>query len=111
MFVAVEEIPVAVTALRLLISDEAHEPEIRALARSVIEQLSAPAPADGDTGGSQSTVTVTLSPPAMKITHTALKLLLDDLQREQSDERHILAQLLQKLPDEHVIRAIELGSE
>jgi hypothetical protein len=105
LFVTAEEIPVAITALRLLISDEAHEPQIRGLAREVIEQLSAPQPADG------SALTVSLSPPAMKITHTAVKLLLDDLQREQGQERRALAQILQKLPDEHAIRAIALNPE
>jgi hypothetical protein len=42
----------------------------------------------------------------MKITHTAVKLLLDDLQRGQDDERQVLWRILQKLPDEHAIRAI-----
>lgn len=102
LFVSAEENPVAVTALRLLISDEAHEPGIRALAREVIGQLISEA-AEGE-----AMLTVSLSPPAMKITHTAVKLLLDDLQREQSEERRILRQILDKLPDEHAIRAIEL---
>ncbi len=44
----------------------------------------------------------------MKITHTAVKLLLDDLQREQADEREILRAILDKLPDEHTMRAITL---
>jgi hypothetical protein len=101
LFVSPEEIPVALTALRLLISDEAHEPEIRTLARAVIDQLEVP---PEDVGA----LTVSLDPPSMKITHTALKLLRDDLQREQNEERRMLAQLLQKLPDEHAIRAIEL---
>ncbi|HEY7961245.1 MAG TPA: hypothetical protein VID29_04905 [Solirubrobacteraceae bacterium] len=99
LFVDAEEIPVATQALRLLISDEAHEPAIRTLARDVIAQL---------TPGSEELLTVTLSPPQMKITHTALHLLLDDLQREQEPERRILRRLLDKLPDEHSIRAIEL---
>ena len=45
----------------------------------------------------------------MKITHTAVRLLLNDLGREQDSERQILWQILGKLPDEHAIRAIELG--
>ena len=49
-----------------------------------------------------------LTAPQMKITHTAVRLLLDDLQREQDDERQVLWQILEKLPDEHAIRAIEL---
>jgi hypothetical protein len=102
LFVSPEEVPVAVTALRLLISDEAHEPGIRQLAREVIERLTSKPLTD------DAVLTVSLSPPAMKITHTALKLLLDDLGREQSDERRVLRQILDKLPDEHAIRAIEL---
>jgi hypothetical protein len=102
LFLNSEEAPVAATALRLLISDEAHEPGIRELARAVIEQLTTEPLTDG------ALLTVSLSPSAMKITHTAVKLLLDDLQREQSDERRILRQILDKLPDEHTIRAIKL---
>jgi hypothetical protein len=104
LFVNSEEAPVAATALRLLISDEAHEPGIRELAREVIEQLTAEPLKD------EVLLTVSLSPPAMKITHTAVKLLLDDLQREQSNERRILRQILDKLPDEHAIRAIKLDA-
>jgi hypothetical protein len=51
-------------------------------------------------------VTVPLSAPQMKITHTAVRLLLTDLQREQDAERQILWRIVEKLPDEHAIRAI-----
>ena len=44
----------------------------------------------------------------MKITHTAVKLAFDDTQREQSHERDVLRRILDKLPDEHTMRAIEL---
>jgi hypothetical protein len=44
----------------------------------------------------------------MKITHSAVRLLINDLQREQADEREILWRIVGKLPDEHVMRAIEL---
>jgi hypothetical protein len=97
-----DEVPVASLALSMLISDEAHEPQIRRLAREVLHQLAAEPGTDG-------TVTVGLSPEEMKITHTAVRLLLNDLGREQASERQILRQVLQKLPDEHAIRAIELG--
>ncbi len=53
-------------------------------------------------------LTVTLTPQQMKITHSAVRLLFNDLQREQADEREILRAILEKLPDEHVMRAIEL---
>ena len=92
---------VAASALRLLISDEAHEEQIRRLARDVLKQLDAQP--DGE-----HPLTVPLTAPQMKITHTAVRLLLNDLQREQDDERQVLWQILGKLPDEHAIRAIEL---
>jgi hypothetical protein len=96
-----DEVPVAASALRLLIADEAHQPEIRSLARAVLDRL----PAEPD---QQSILRVALSSQELKITHTAVRLLLDDLQREQHDERAVLWQILDKLPDEHAIRAIEL---
>jgi len=95
------ELEVAASALRLLISDEAHEPEIRRLAREVIDGLEAPADERGR-------VTLTLTPPQMKITHSATRGLLNDLQREQAEEREVLRGILEKLPDEHVMRAIQL---
>ncbi len=97
-----DEVPVAASALRLLFSDESHEPDIQRLAREVLAAL------DGypdDLGR----LTVALSPQQMKITHSALRLLMNDSQREQAAEREILRGILDKLPDEHVMRAIDLG--
>lgn len=96
-----DEVPVAASALRLLISDEAHEPQIRGLAREVVTQLETQPDARGR-------LTVSLSPEQMKITHSAVRLLFDDLQREQASEREILRAILDKLPDEHTMRAIVL---
>jgi hypothetical protein len=101
LFLDPPEVPVAASALRLLISDEAHEPDIRSLARDVLTGLEQPA-------NEQGMLTVTLTPPQMKITHSAVKLLLNDLQREQADEREVLKSILDKLPDEHTMRAIQL---
>jgi hypothetical protein len=101
LFLDSPEVPVAASALRLLISDEAHEPQIRRLAREVITGLEQAPDEHG-------TVTVSLTPQQMKITHSAVKLLLNDLQREQADEREVLRAILEKLPDEHVMRAIIL---
>lgn len=95
------EVPVTRTALNLLISDEAHEPPIRPLAREVLAGLDAPADEHG-------IVTVTLTPQQMKITHTAVKLLHDDLRTEHADERAALRGILDKLPDEHTMRAISI---
>jgi hypothetical protein len=96
-----EEANTAAGALRLLISDEAHEPSIRRIAREVLSELERE-PVAGQP------LEVPLSPPGMKITHTAVKLLLDDLRRDQADEQRLLRQILDKLPDEHAIRAITL---
>jgi hypothetical protein len=101
LFLDEDEVPVAASALRLLISDEAHEPQIRRLAREVIAGLEQPP-------NEQGVLTVTLEPPQMKITHSAVRLLLNDLQRGQAAEREILRSILDKLPDEHTMRAIEL---
>jgi hypothetical protein len=101
LFLDEDEVKFTASALRLLISDEAHEPQIRGLAREVIASLQA----TPDEGGK---LTVELASAQMKITHTAVKLLLDDLQRGQAEEREILRRVLDKLPDEHTMRAIQL---
>ncbi|HEV2944693.1 MAG TPA: hypothetical protein VGX26_06245 [Solirubrobacteraceae bacterium] len=95
------ETGVAATALKLLISDEAHEQQIRGLAREVLAQL------DGQPD-EHGILTVTLSSRQMKITHTALRSLYRDLGREQAGEVKRLHTILEKLPDEHVMRAITL---
>jgi hypothetical protein len=101
LFLDGPEVPVAASALRLLISDEAHEPQIRGLAREVITGLE-------QAPSGQGTLTLTLTPQQMKITHSAVRLLLNDLQRGQADEREVLRGILNKLPDEHTMRAIQL---
>jgi hypothetical protein len=102
LFLAPDEVPVLGSALRLFISDEAHQPQIRRLGREVLAALEA----DPEGSGLGRTVTVPLTPEQMKITHGAVKLLLDDLQREQAIEREVLRSILEKLPDEHTMRAI-----
>ena len=98
-----EEVPLAASALRLLISDEAHQPQIRRLAREVLTELDAAGEHEGER-----THSVALSAQQMKITHSALRLLLNDVRRDQADEMKLLQQILGKLPDEHAIRAIAL---
>jgi hypothetical protein len=99
LFLDAEEVPVAASALRLLDADEAHEPQIHRLVQEVLAALSQPP-------DKRRVLTVALVPQQMKITHSAVKLLLNDLQREQSSEREILWAILGKLPDEHTMRAI-----
>ncbi len=49
-----------------------------------------------------------LTPAQLKITHAALKSMLDDFGHEEHDVHDVIKQVLDKLPDEHAIRAIEL---
>jgi hypothetical protein len=96
-----EEVRVATTALSLLLEDERRVPEFRPHAREVLAALEAAPEAQG-------ILAVPLTPQQMKVTHTAVKLLFDDLQREQAEERDTLRAILEKLPDEHTMRAIQL---
>ena len=52
-----------------------------------------------------------LTPAQLKITHTALKSLLDDFGHEEHDVHRIVREVLDKLPDEHAIRAIDLSRD
>ena len=52
-----------------------------------------------------------LTPAQLKIVHTALKTLLDDLGHEERDVLHVVMSVLDKLPGEHEIRAINLDHE
>jgi hypothetical protein len=52
-----------------------------------------------------------LTPAQLKITHTALKSLLDDFGHEEHDVTRLIHEVLDKLPDEHSIRAIVLDDE
>jgi len=47
----------------------------------------------------------------LKIVHTALKSLFDDLGHEENDVKKVVASVLDKLPGEHEIRAIDLERE
>lgn len=52
-----------------------------------------------------------LNPAQLKLTHTALKSLLDDFGRDDADVHRVIREVLDKLPDEHAIRAIRLDDE
>jgi hypothetical protein len=54
---------------------------------------------------------VVLDAAAMKITWSALHTLLDDSARGQGDARDHLRALLERLPGEHDMRAIDLDTE
>jgi hypothetical protein len=49
-----------------------------------------------------------LTASQLKITHTALKVLRDGLGHDEHDVRVIVDEVLDKLPDEHAIRAIDI---
>ena len=87
--------------MRLLPRDEAHQPEIQALGRDVLRRL-------GGEPDERGVLSVPLTAKEMKIIFFAVRLLINDLQRGQADEREILWRIIEKLPDEHVMRAIEL---
>ncbi len=52
-----------------------------------------------------------LTPEQLKIVHTALKSLLDDFGHDEPEIHRIIHALLDKLPDEHAIRAIRIGED
>jgi hypothetical protein len=52
-----------------------------------------------------------LTAAQLKIVHTALKSLFDDLGRDQHDVKDVVAAVLDKLPSESDIRAIDLARE
>ena len=52
-----------------------------------------------------------LTAAQLKVTHTALKSLYDDLGHEERDVQGDVREVLSKLPDEHEIRAIDLKRE
>ena len=66
---------------------------------------------DQGTGPSPFRYHLELTPAQLKLTHTALRSLLDDFGHEQSDVQAVIREVLDKLPDEHAIRAIRLDDE
>jgi hypothetical protein len=52
-----------------------------------------------------------LTPAQLKITHTALRSLLDDFGHDEREVLKIIHEVLDKLPDQHAIRAIQLDRE
>jgi hypothetical protein len=54
---------------------------------------------------------VEFTPAQLKVVHTALKSLLDDFGHDEADVARVIHEVLDKLPDEHSIRAINLDQE
>jgi hypothetical protein len=55
--------------------------------------------------------TLDLTPAQLKVTHSALKSMLDDFGHEERDVLRVIREVLAKLPDEPSIRAIDLAAE
>jgi hypothetical protein len=49
-----------------------------------------------------------LTAAELKVTHTALKSLLDDFGHNEHEVQDLIRSVLDKLPDEHSIRAIDI---
>jgi hypothetical protein len=52
-----------------------------------------------------------LTPEQLKITHTALRTLLDSFGHDETEVVRLIREVLAKLPDEHAIRAIRIEAE
>jgi hypothetical protein len=52
-----------------------------------------------------------LTPQQLKVTHTALRALRDDFGHDEAEVHALVEEVLAKLPDQHAIRAIQLGRE
>jgi hypothetical protein len=76
------------------------------------EDLGSPQPTSADLiQPGQPAFRLELTAAQMKIVHTALKALFDDLGREQHDVKDVVASVLAKLPSDSDIRAINLDRE
>ena len=49
-----------------------------------------------------------LTPAQLKMTHTALKSLLDDFGHDEHEVKRVVTEVLAKLPDENAIRSIDI---
>lgn len=65
----------------------------------------------GEPGGEDVNFHLELSPQQLKVTHTALKSLLDDFGHDEKLVGQVIHEVLEKLPDEHSIRAIRLAEQ
>jgi hypothetical protein len=68
-------------------------------------------PEDSIIGPDEPAYRLELTAVQLKVTHTALKSLFDDLGHEERDVQGVVREVLAKLPNEHDIRAIDLKRE
>lgn len=62
-------------------------------------------------GADETAYRLDLTPAELKVTWTALKALHDDYGHEERDVQQIVRGVLDKLPGEHEVRAIDIGRE
>jgi hypothetical protein len=62
-------------------------------------------------GSDETAFRLDMTAAQMKITWTALHSLLDDFGHEEADVQQLIHDVLSKFPDEHAIRAIDIGRE
>ena len=55
--------------------------------------------------------TIELTEEELRLVHAALRSYLDDFGHDERDVHRVVHEVLQKLPDEHSIRAIDLNRE
>jgi hypothetical protein len=69
---------------------------------------------DADSGGAPPApfkYHLELTPAQLKIAYAALHSLLNDFGHDEADVKAVIREVLDKLPDEHAIRAIQLDRE
>jgi hypothetical protein len=76
-----------------------------------LRAVSVPGPMDDLIQPDEIAYRLELTPAQLKIVHTALKSLFDDLGHEERDVKQVVQAVLAKLPGEHEIRAIDLNRE
>ena len=59
-------------------------------------------------GPDETAYTLDLTPAQMKVTWNALHSMLNDFGHEQHDIQKLIHEVLDKLPDEHAIRSIQI---
>ena len=67
--------------------------------------------AQGPIGPDEVAYRLELTPAQLKVVHAALHSFLNDFGHEQPDVHRIVRELLDKLPDEHSIRAIDISRD
>ena len=62
-------------------------------------------------GTQQAAYRLELTPAQLKITHTALRSLLDDFGRDQREIARLIREVLDKLPSDAEVQALDVSAE